>query len=390
MKIKLKLIFIVALVFSAIACENQENDFDDFGSTSVYFPFQTPVRTLIQGEYDLGFNENDNNGRFEIGVVMSGVYNNDIDRRVHFELAPELIDATALGVDTVNVKVLPASYYTIEQESPVTIPSGSTNGRIPVQLSDAFFDDPLAFAEFEEVHYVLPLRITDFEELDTLLVGLPAEGVTNPSRIKIDDWQIQPKDYTLFGIKFMNKYQGIYLRRGEDAAVGSNESVTVFENGNPTETVTENIEGSTVYRADFVVQDELLPLATSGRSETTTTVDVRRPGIPSSSTLSLLLTFNDNEEITVSNADPTSTVIVTGTGSFVKDGDEWGGEPRDVIHLDFQYFEEEVEVSEVRVFGNLISTTTSTFELNHQVNDTLVLRDRDVKFEEFVVDFTVD
>jgi len=37
---------------------------------------------------------------------MSGVYNNDIDRRVHFELAPELIDAAALGVDTVNVQIL--------------------------------------------------------------------------------------------------------------------------------------------------------------------------------------------------------------------------------------------------------------------------------------------
>lgn len=388
MKIKLKLILIVAVVFSVVACENQENDFDDFGSTSVYFPFQTPVRRLIQGKYDLGFNDNDNNGRFEIGVVMSGVYNNDKDRRVHFELAPELIDAAALGVDTVNVKILPASYYTIEQESPVTIPSGSTNGRIPVQLSDVFFDDPLAFAEFEEVHYVIPLRITDFEELDTLLTGVPL--VDNPIKIRDEDWDPLPKDYTLFGIKFINKYDGIYLRRGEDAAVGFNESVTVFENGDPTETVSENIDGSTVYRAEFVVQDELIPLATSGKNEVTTAIDVRRPGIATDIQLSLLLTFNDNEEITVSNADPDSNIIVTGTGSFVEDGDEWGGESRDVIYLDFQYIEQDVEVTQQLVFGNLISTTTSTFELNHQVNDTLVIRDRNVRFEEFVVDLTVD
>ena len=388
MKIKLKLILIVALVFCVIACENQENDFDDFGSTSVYFPFQTPVRTLIQGKYDLGFNENDNNGRFEIGVVMSGVYNNDIDRRVYFELAPELIDAAALGVDTVNVKILPASYYTIEQESPVTIPSGSTDGRIPVQLSDAFFDDPLAFAEFEEVHYVIPLRITDYEELDSLLTGVPL--VDNPIKIIDEDWDPLPKDYTLFGIKFINKYDGIYLRRGEDAAVGFNESVTVFENGDPTETVSETIDGSTVYRAEFVVQDELIPLATSGRSEVTTTIDVRRPGIATNVQLSLLLTFNDNEEITVSNADPNSNITVTGTGTFVEDGDEWGGEPRDVIYLDFQYVEQDVEVTQEFFFGSLVSTTTATFELNHQVNDTIVIRDRNVRFEEFVVDLTVD
>lgn len=385
---KIKLIFIIALVFSMMACENQENDFDDFGSTSVYFPFQTPIRTLIQGKYDLGFNENDNNGRFEIGVVMSGVYNNDIDRRVHFELAPELIDAATLGVDTVNVKILPPSYYTIEQESPVTIPSGSTNGRIPVQLSDAFFDDPLSFAEFEEVHYVIPLRITDYEQLDLLLTGVPK--VDNPIKIRDEDWDPLPKDYTLFGIKFMNKYEGIYLRRGEDAATGFNESVTVFENGNPTETVTENIDGSTVYSAEYVVQDELIPLATSGRSEVTTTIDVRRPGLAADVQLSLLLTFNDNEEITVTNADPTSNITVTGTGSFVENGDEWGGESRDVIHLDFQYVEEDIEVTQEFVFGQLQSTTTATFQLNHQVNDTLVIRDRNVRFEEFVVDLTTN
>lgn len=386
---KIKYLIICVIAFSLMACENQENEFDDFGSTSVYFPFQTPVRTLIQGKYDLGFNENDNNGRFEIGVTMTGVYNNDINRRVHFELAPELIDATALGLDTVNVKVLPASYYTIEQESPVTIPSGSIRGRIPVQLSDAFFDDPQSFAEFGEVHYVIPLRITDYEELDSLLTGVPAEGVTNPIKIKADDWQALPKDYTLFGIKYMNKYQGIYLRRGEDAVVGFVGLETVFANGNPTESESKDIDSSTVYRSEFVVGDELLPLATAGRNEATTTINVRRsdPDLATNNTLSLLLTFNDNEDITVTNADPASTVTVTGSGKFVENGDEWGGESRDVIYLDYQYRELEVEVTERFFFGSLVSTTTATLDLLHTVKDTLVIRDRDVKFEEFTLDF---
>ena len=380
-----KYLLICVTAFSILACENQINEFPDFGSTSVYFPFQTPVRTLIQGKYDLGFNDNDNMGRFEIGVTMTGVYNNNIDRKVHFELAPDLIDAAALGVDTVNVELLPASYYTIEQQSPVTIPAGSIKGRIPVQLNDAFFDDPKSFAEFGEVHYVIPLKITNFEQLDMLLTGEPAEGVTNPIRIKADDWQTLPKDYTLFGIKYMNKYQGIYLRRGEDAAVGSNESVKVYANGNPTETVTENINGSTVYRSEFVVGDELLPLSTSGRKEVTTSIAIRRPGIATNSTLSLKLSFNDNEDITVTNADPNSTITITGTGKFVEDGDEWGGKSRDVIYLDFQYRELDVEVTTESFFGNLISTTTSTFDLLHTVKDTLVIRDRDVKFEEFTI-----
>jgi len=384
---KIKYLIICAIAFSLMACENQENEFEDFGSSSVYFPFQTPVRTLIQGKYDLGLNENDNNGRFEIGVIMSGVYNNTKDRRVHFEVAPGLIDVNQLdGVNSLNVQVLPPAYYTIEQSSPVTIPSGSTKGRIPVQLSDAFFDDPLSFvAEKDSVNYVLPLRITDYEELDSLLSGVPVDGVISPIKIKEEDWQTQPKDYTLFGIKYMNKYQGIYLRRGEDQASGSNESVTVFENGNPTETVAEDIDGSTVYRSEFVVGDELLPVATAGRNEVTTTIDVRRPGSATNNKLSLLLTFNDNEDITVTNADPASTVAVTGSGKFVEDGDEWGGKTRDVIYLDFEYRETEVEVSEVRFFGTLRSTTTATFDLLHKVKDTLVIRDRDVVFEEFTV-----
>ena len=222
---KIKLVVIMALVFSLMACENQEIETDDFGSTSVFFPYQTPARTLVLGEYDLGFNDNDNNGRFEIGVVMSGVFENQIDRRVFFELAPELIDANILGVDSVNVQVLPSSYYTIEQQSPVTIPSGSISGRIPIQLEDAFFDDPLSFNGENETHYVIPLRITDYENLDSLLTGVPL--VDNPIKIKEDDWNPAPKDYTLFGIKFMNEYQGVYLRRGEDNIVGTSQKETI-------------------------------------------------------------------------------------------------------------------------------------------------------------------
>lgn len=385
---KIKFLTICAFAFGLMACENQENDFDDFGSTSVYFPFQTPVRTLIQGKYDLGFNDNDNEGRFEIGLTMTGVYKNDVNRKVHFELAPELIDPTVLGVDSVNVKLLPASYYTIEQESPVTIPVGSIKGRIPVQLSDSFFDDPQSFAEFGEVHYVIPLRITDYEGLDSLLTGVPAEDVTDPIKIKADDWQTLPKDYTLYGIKYMNKYQGIYLRRGEDAAVGTNESVKIYANGSPTETTSEIIDSTTVYRSEFVVGDELLPLSTAGRNEVIATIDIRRPGIPTTSTLSLLLTFDDNQEVTVTNADPTSSIVVTGSGKFVEDGDEWGGESRDVIHLEYEFLDEEIVVDTEYFFGRVVSEKTSTLSLYHTVKDTLVIRDRNVKFEQFQVELT--
>lgn len=374
---KFKLLIIFAIAIGLVSCENQEFVSDDFGSENVFFPFQTPVRTIIQGEYDLGFNDNDNNGRFEIGVRMSGVVENTTDRRVFFELAPELIDASELGVDTVNVRLLPSSFYTIEQESPVTIPSGATSGRIPIQLQDAFFDDPLSFADFGEVNYVIPLRITNIEGLDSLLTGIPI--VDNPIRIKADDWNPAPKDYTLFGIKFINEYHGQYLRRGEDRIVGS--SITTI-NGD-TESII--IDTTSVYRNEFVVRDELVPVFTIGRNSVDVTNRVRRGNIPSDDVVPLDLSIDDNDNITITSSEG-SDFDVTGTGQWVKDGDEWGGEPRDVIYLEYEYSDVNILRDSTVLFGTVISRTESILDLFHTVKDTLVLRNRDVKFEEFVVD----
>ena len=346
---KIKLVLITALIFGFISCENQDNIVADFGSTSVFFPYQTPVRTIVQGEYDLGFNENDNNGRFEIGVVMSGVFENQVDRKVYFEYAPELIDTLAMAdVDTINVQLLPSSYYTIEQQSPVTIPAGSVQGRIPVQLSDAFFDDALSYAEFGEVHYVLPLKITNAEGIDSILTGLPLAD--DPIKVRASDWNPAPKDYTLFGIKFMNKYQGTYLRRGVDQMT--------------------NVAGETVstaYRNEYVVRDELVPLSTSGRNNVSLENIVRRGSLSSPGKVNFELAFDANGNCSISSFQE-DVYNVSGTGKFVQDGDEWGGEKRDVIHLDYTY-------------------TDAANNETHAVKDTLVLRNRDVKFEEFTVEF---
>ena len=373
MKLKLVSIFVLVLVF--MACENQPTVFDDFGSTSVFFPYQTPARTLVLGNYDLGFNDNDNNGRFEIGVVMSGVYENTKDRTIHFELAPELINATTLGVDTVNVKMLPASYYTIEKPSPVVIPAGSVNGRIPIQLSDAFFDDPLSFAKFGDVHYVIPLKITNYEQIDSLLVGVPL--VDNPIKIKDEDWQKLPKDYTLFGIKFMNKYSGKHLRRGENVITGTKDSVNV-KSGN---SVITPVNDKAVYRAEYIVKDDVTSLITSGKNQVTNTYRINRGSIPSDDDLSINMQFADNGDITVSPVEGSNQTVV-GTGKWVAEGDEWGGKKHSTIYLDYQF--NESTVVEIKKRGKV--TDRITVDLLHHVIDTLVMRDRDVKFEEFVID----
>ena len=385
---KIKLVILFAIAFSLMACENQENDFDDFGSTSVYFPFQTPVRTLIQGNYDLGFNDNDNNGRFEMGVTMSGVYENTADRKVFFEVDPDLISLTELGATDLNVRVLPEAYYTIEQQSPVTIPAGSIKGRIPVQLTDAFFDDPLSFVfEKDSVNYVIPLKITGYEGLDSLLTGVPGTGITNPQKVKDEDWATLPKDYTLFGIKFMNKYQGKYLRRGVDRVVGTSQTVVTWRATGAVVSTSPvvDINDSTVYKAENVVQDEVVDVATAGRNKAMVENDINRPGLQSTDAISLELTFDDNNEVVITNTDPSSPFVVTGTGRFVEGGDEWGGEKRDVIYLEYEY-QDDVVTTEPRLAG--FQVATSTVSLRHTVNDTLVIRNRDVRFEEFILQIT--
>ena len=339
MKTKLLLIFVVFL--GILACENQDTDFEDFGTTACYFPYQTPARTLILGNYDLGFNDNDNNHRFEIGVTMGGVYENSEDRRVYFELAPQLLD----GFDTI-VQVLPESYYTIETASPVTIPAGSTKGRIMVQLSDAFFDDTLSFDSLNHVNYVVPLLITDVENLDTVLRGKPL--VENPSRLVAEDWQTLPKDYTLYGIKFINKYHAMYLRRGVDAMTNAS-GITVYS----------------VYHAEYVERDELVMVTTTGKNNVELSNIIRRGSQSSPGSVNFELIFDSNEDCTIQsfNSDPYN---VTGTGKFVENGGFWDGKEHDAIFIEYSY-------------------TDAANNETHVVNDTLVVRNRNVVFEEFTL-----
>lgn len=339
---KTKLYILLAVVLGFAACENQDPGFEDFGTTAVYFPFQRPARTLILGKYDIGFNENDNNKRFEIGVTLAGIYENNQDRKVHFQLDNSLLN------DVLNVQTLPPSYYTIETQSPVTIPAGDLKGRISVQLTEAFFDDTLSFAPVNEVNYAIPLVITQIEEIDTVLSGIPM--MPEASRVKEEEWDVPSKDYTVFGIKFMNKYQAMYLRRGVDEMTNvANETV------------------SSVYRDQYVERDELVMVTTTGKNAVELSNIVRRGSESSPGNVNFELLFDESGNCTIKSFDG-DPYDVSGSGKFVENGGSWGGKQHDALILDYNYVD------------------TANNE-SHQVNDTLVVRDRNVIFEEFTFEF---
>lgn len=340
MRTKLFILFAVGLGLAA--CTNQDPGFEDYGTSAVYFPFQTPARTLILGKYELGINDNDNNHRFEIGVTLAGVYENLADRKVHFELDNSLFS------DATNVKTLPPSYYTIETESPVTIPAGDLKGRITIQLTDQFFNDTLSFAPVNEVNYAMPLVITQIENIDTVLSGVPL--IAEATRVKAEEWDILPKDYAVFGIKFINKYHAMYLRRGVDVMTNAaNETV------------------SNVYHDQYVERDEVVMITTTGKNAVELSNMVRRGSEASPGDVNIELLFDEGGNCTIQSFDG-DAYNVSGSGKFVENGGTWGGKEHDALLLQYNY-------------------TDLANNESHQVTDTLVVRDRNVIFEEFILEF---
>ncbi len=334
-------IALLIILFVAISCSNSEPDFSDYDFTAAYFPYQTPARTLILGKYDQGINENDNNHTFYITALMTGIRTNEQQRNIYFEVDNSLLE------NVTNVQALPAEYYTMERISPVAITPGDTKASIKVQLRDEFFTDPLSFGLVNTTNYVIPLRMTKADNIDSLLTGV--KSVANPDRVNPADWDVNPKDYTLFGIKFMNKFHGKYLRRGQDLIT------------DPT-----NIVGRT-YRAEYVVQDEVVFIETTGKNKVKLQNLIGRGDESSPGNVVMELTFNDDGTCTISSFQGDQNNI-TGSGQYLEDADTWGGKSRDVIYLDYTYVD---------------AANTET----HVVKDTLVIRDRTAIFEEFQLEY---
>ncbi len=337
------LILTVLFLFS---CEKSPTEkFDDFDYTTVYFPFQYPVRTLILGDYSSD-NTNDNNLKFLISGRVGGLYENKSNRNVSYQLDPSLVNNLSTNPNSWDGKVrpssdtleiLPSQYYTLNPTSSFVIPKGKFYGEIEVQLTEAFLDDPKAFS----TNYVIPIRITS-TSADSVLSGIPV-GAGADRRIAAQ-WSILPKDFTLFAIKFVNPYHGKYLHRGK--------SVITNETGDLVETI--------VYHKQYVEQDELWSLQTSGRNKVYVTGTLRAtPSSPGN--FKMDLTFNANGDCIISTSDG-SAFPVTGTGKFIKNGDEWGNVPRNAIHLNYKVTE-----------GTNI----------HTISDTLVFRDKGIVFQEY-------
>ncbi|MFD2034728.1 DUF5627 domain-containing protein [Belliella marina] len=322
-----------------VSCVNDERDFPDFEYQTVYFAHQFPVRTITFGE-DLFDNSLDNEGKVRVMATLGGAYASRSDVLLDIEVDNSLTENLLFTSGGEPVRNMPSEYFQL-QDNQITIPRGRVTGGVEVQLTGAFFNDPDAIRN----SYVIPLRITNVVNADSVLSGIPL--VSNPNRAIISDWDVQPKDFVFYAIKYINEYDGNYLRRGADAITGKPGYEELTQNA--------------TRRANYVENDQIQAMNTSARNETILPLVYQGEGGVNVN-LPLRLTFNNNGECTISAGADGFTA--SGSGRFVSKGEKnsWGGQDRDALYLTY-------EIDNPMM--NIVTT------------DTLVMRDRGVGFELF-------
>jgi hypothetical protein len=334
----MKKIILISLIIPLLtACHNDDWEFPDYEYNAVYFSYQYPVRTLTMGE-DLFDTSLDNAHKCKIMATWGGGYSNKADVAIDFVVDESLCDNLTFKDNGADVLPMPSGYYTLASNK-ITIPAGTVSGGVEVQLTDAFFADPLALQR----NYVIPLVLTQVQNADSILHG--KTDVENPNRCVADNWEVTPKDYILYAVKYINTWDGNYLRRGKD----------VVTKGADTETV--------VRHETYVEDDEICKLNTLSLSELEFPL-IFKDENGNNIDVSLALTFDNEGNCSI--APRSANATATGTGKFVKKGDKnsWGDKDRDVLYLQYN----------VEVNGTQYNTT-----------DTLVVRDRGVAMETFEV-----
>lgn len=309
MKKELVYIGIASLLLSLTACESSENEFPDFDYQTVYFANQYGLRTVELGEDEFLDNSLDNQHKVSIKAAWGGGYTNRNNVVVDTKVDESLCQNLYFKGTNVPVTPMPASYYVLASNQ-IYIPKGEIIGGVEVQLTDAFFSDKKSL----DSYYVIPLKMIGVQGADSILQGKAA--VETPVLTNSGDWSIQPKNFVLYAVKYVNPWHGEYLRRGVDQA---------------------NINGvsSQLKRhQQYVENDEKVNIKTSSLKDNVLTLAAK----DAQGTLfnyNISLAFADDGSCTIGST--SSDLTVSGTGKFVKKGEKnsLGGKDRDAIYLDY-------------------------------------------------------
>lgn len=333
MKKNLAYIGLTSMILAFASCESGDNEFPDFDYQTVYFANQYGLRTLELGESEFVDNTLDNQHKMMIKAAWGGGYTNRKNVVIDFKVDEALCDNLYFKDTDQPLVPMPASYYTLASNQ-IAIPKGQIMGGVEVQLTDAFFADEKSVGE----NYVIPLLMTGVQGADSILQGRPC--VENPVLTIVNDWSIQPQNFVLYAIKYVNPWHGEYLRRGIDQATIGGESKEI------------------VRHAQFVEKDEVVNISTQSLKDNLLTLKVKDQG-GKDINYSINLTFAEDGSCTLSSG--SQNAVITGIGKFVSKGEKnsLGGKDRNALYLDYK-----------------VNLTNDNIQL--ATKDTLVLRTRNV------------
>jgi Family of unknown function (DUF5627)/Domain of unknown function (DUF1735) len=359
----LSILFLGLVILSMVSCENQDQTFPDYDYQTVYFSYQSPVRTIVLGEdnnYDTSL---DNEHKCQVYATWGGGYSAKSDVTVNFVVDESLCDNLYFS-DGSKVKPMPSSYYTLASNQ-IVIPEGSISGGVEVQLSDAFFADSLSL----ETTYVIPLRMVSVQNADSILSGAAKSTVPNPVLTNASDWNVAPKNFVLYAVKYINTWTGYYLRRGKDA-------------------VTKDGVASAIARhKQYVEYDDVWKLTALSLNSIKYPMDYQNK-LGTDLNMSLTLNFSNDYNFTVgvpyssfqlNDSVRVYDIAANGTGLFVKDGEKnsWGSKDRDALYMSYSVaYKVEIKYPKLGLAADYQNVTYNTV-------DTLVARNRGVTSETF-------
>ncbi len=138
----MKKITLVFLLLTGILTSCYKDYIEDFDYTSIYFTYQTNVRTFVVGE----------GMTIEVGAALGGIRENTRDRVVNFSMDNKLVNADILaamktGVNYIKeailpvetLKPLPTDYFTISDRAKMVIKAGQHMGSVVIRADSAKF-----------------------------------------------------------------------------------------------------------------------------------------------------------------------------------------------------------------------------------------------------------
>lgn len=311
---KIRNTFALAAVLAALcftACENADKDFGDFdGGTSVYFSHQTPVRTLVMGRDTEVDNSVDLIHHAHIYATMGGSYGGR-DITVDVAVDNALCDNLYFEDGVTPVLPLPDTHYRIAGESKIRY-NGNHWGYLDIELTDAFFADEACTKQT----YVIPVLMKSQTGASQILDGTPRVEGESPAWTDKASWKVQPKNYILYCVQYINAWSASYLRRGTDK-------------------ITENGTTTTVERklAEWE-KEEVVTLATRDYDTAVFTLTTKKEDGTAVS-CDLLINFDEDNHCTITSGTP--GITVSGSGKYTVDGEKlaWGNKDRDAIDLNY-------------------------------------------------------